>query len=355
MSQNNKLKEFIKKLVKEYTGTGASGGNAGDGNNITSPRPFPDDTSEIENYILKNVYGGDGGHYTNEPAGPSYNTHKFVRFEGLEKYIKQILDEIEADDYGDATLTTQGQMRSRFTKTGMPPGMMEEFKLLEKGVKALTQLKEQGQSADDAAFNRRLKAMQKAIVRFQMRHMVNKKTQAKAQAAKGVSDVEKSFNQQLDALKDQLSAIDNPQQGQQQQNENTMKDYFKDKNSNLMERMDSYRKEAKRNILMEGVMKTFFEMFDNGMTNEEIIQDYASKGTQVPETFVGTARKQYETYKKMKLELDMSEKEFKNSAKEIINNPEMAEQDSEEKQLASGLFKEEILKKQIIKELNKIK
>jgi len=134
-----------------------------------------------------------------------------------------------------------------------------------------------------------------------------------------------------------------------------IQEYFKDTQSNLMERMDYYKKEARRAILMEGVMKTFFEMFDSGMTNEEIIQDYASKGTQVPETFVGTARKQYETYKKMKLELDMSEKEFKNSAKEIINNPEMAEQDSEEKQLASGLFKEEILKKQIIKELNKIK
>ena len=96
---------------------------------------------------------------------------------------------------------------------------------------------------------------------------------------------------------------------------------------------------------MEGVMKTFFEMFDNGMTNEEIIQDYASKGTQVPETFVGTARKQYETYKKMKLELDMSEKEFKNSAKDIVNNPKEGDigmEPREEKQLASGLFNEKL-------------
>ena len=61
MSQKNKLKEFIKKLVKEYTGTGASGGNATDGNNITSPRPFADDMEEMENYILKNIYGGEGG------------------------------------------------------------------------------------------------------------------------------------------------------------------------------------------------------------------------------------------------------------------------------------------------------
>ena len=127
---------------------------------------------------------------------------------------------------------------------------------------------------------------------------------------------------------------------------------FLRKGDNLMEHLDTYKKRA---ILMEGAMKKFFEAFDKGMTNEEIIQDYASRGTQVPEAFVSNARRQYESYKKLKLELDMSEKEFKNSARDMVNNPEMAEQDSEEKQLASGLFKEEILKKQIIKELNKIK
>jgi len=53
------IENAIKKLVHEYTGTGASGGNAGDGNNITSPRPFADDAEEIENYIFKNIYGGE--------------------------------------------------------------------------------------------------------------------------------------------------------------------------------------------------------------------------------------------------------------------------------------------------------
>ena len=66
-----KLRELIKKLVKEYTGTGASGGNAGDGNSITSPRPFADDVEELENYIHKSIYGGDGGHYKGEPVTPS--------------------------------------------------------------------------------------------------------------------------------------------------------------------------------------------------------------------------------------------------------------------------------------------
>ena len=97
---------------------------------------------------------------------------------------------------------------------------------------------------------------------------------------------------------------------------------------------------------MEGAMKKFFEMFDMGKTDEEIIQDYAQRGTQVPETFVGKARKQYEGLKKMKLELEMSEKEYKNSATQIVNNPATGEMDGsttmEDKQLASGLFNEEL-------------
>ena len=112
-----------------------------------------------------------------------------------------------------------------------------------------------------------------------------------------------------------------------------------------MEHVDKYKKRA---ILMEGAMKKFFEAFDKGMTNEEIIQDYASRGTQVPEAFVSNARKQYEGYKKLKLELEISEKEFKNSARDIVNNPEevggteVGMEPREEKQLASGLTNEEL-------------
>jgi len=36
---------------------------------------------------------------------------------------------MRADDYGDSTITTQGHARSRFTKTGMPPGIMENEEL----------------------------------------------------------------------------------------------------------------------------------------------------------------------------------------------------------------------------------
>ena len=38
-----KLRELIRSIIREYMGTGSSGGNATDGNDITSPRPFADD------------------------------------------------------------------------------------------------------------------------------------------------------------------------------------------------------------------------------------------------------------------------------------------------------------------------
>jgi len=108
---------------------------------------------------------------------------------------------------------------------------------------------------------------------------------------------------------------------------------------NLMEHVDKYKKRA---LLMEGAMKKFFEMFDEGMTDEEVVQEYARKGTQVPETFVGKARKQYEGLKKMKLELEMSEKEYRNSATKMVNNAEEGYGMEEEKQLSSGLTNEKL-------------
>jgi hypothetical protein len=123
-----------------------------------------------------------------------------------------------------------------------------------------------------------------------------------------------------------------------------MESYMKERaDSNLMEHMDKHRKRA---VLMEGAMKKFFEMFDIGKTDEEIVQEYAQRGTQVPEMFVNKARKQYEGLKKMKLELEMSEKEYKNSATQIVNNPATGEMDGsttmETKQLSTDLFNEEL-------------
>ena len=45
--------------------------------------------------------------------------------------VKDTINEIGADAYGDATLTSQGQSKSRFTKTGRPPGVMEDENLKE--------------------------------------------------------------------------------------------------------------------------------------------------------------------------------------------------------------------------------
>ena len=121
---------------------------------------------------------------------------------------------------------------------------------------------------------------------------------------------------------------------------NMMEAYIKERgNDNLMEHVDKYNKRA---LLMEGAMKKFFEMFDQGKTDEEIVQDYAQKGTQVPESFVTKARRQYEGMKKLKLELEMSEKEFRNSSEKMVNNAEEGmEYEGEEKTLASGLTNEE--------------
>ena len=78
------LRELIRTVIKEYTGTGAmasSGLTSDDGNNVTSPRPFHNDDEEVDNYTKKNVYGGDGRHYKREPATPNYpNRMKFPKF-----------------------------------------------------------------------------------------------------------------------------------------------------------------------------------------------------------------------------------------------------------------------------------
>ena len=70
------LRELIKSVIKEYTGTGdmaSMGRTSDDGNNVTSPRPFDDDEDEIENYTDKNVYGSEGNHYRKDADPFNYN------------------------------------------------------------------------------------------------------------------------------------------------------------------------------------------------------------------------------------------------------------------------------------------
>jgi len=75
------LRELIRSVIKEYTGTGSSGGNSTDGNNITSPRPFADDQDEIENYANKNIgYGAMGNHTSGMEKTQSIGNPNRTRF-----------------------------------------------------------------------------------------------------------------------------------------------------------------------------------------------------------------------------------------------------------------------------------
>ena len=76
------LRELIKSAIQEYMGTGSSGGNAGDGNSITSPRPFVDEKDELENYTEKGApFGGAEGQHTRgmEKNKGSFNRTRFTR------------------------------------------------------------------------------------------------------------------------------------------------------------------------------------------------------------------------------------------------------------------------------------
>ncbi len=182
------LRDFednYKKQIKEYTGTGASGGNATDGNDITSPRPFPDDESEVKNYNNKNVYGGDGKHYSHEPAFKNPNRTRFTRFEEtmkksdihnlIKEIIKEVLDEVGANAYGSATLTSQGQSKSRFTKTGRPPGILdEEDALVTRGKLILQVLNEPENKGKKETFNNFIK--KRTNGKFGLPNKINDKT-----------------------------------------------------------------------------------------------------------------------------------------------------------------------------------
>ena len=179
------FEDNYKKSLREFTGTGASGGNSTDGNDITSPRPFPDDESELKNYNNKNVYGGDGKHYKHEPAFKNPNRSRFTRFEetmkksDIHKLIKEIiqetLSEVGANAYGSATLTSQGQSKSRFTKTGRPPGILdEEDALVTRGKKILQILNKPEFKKFKPTFNDFIKDRTKG--KFGLPNKINDKT-----------------------------------------------------------------------------------------------------------------------------------------------------------------------------------
>ena len=262
-----------------------------------SPRPFVDDEAELNNYLEKNRYGGEGNHYNKDRAMPNPNRTRFTKFE---ENLKNSKRNLSLDD--KAKLYFMGMM-----KAGLIDAIPENPK---------------------AAFVQAMMDSELASILGDEEDPRNM-----GEAEYNVSDP--------NDVPDNLEPGDtvNIQKESKMKKSDLLKDYMSSrKETNLNEQMITHQKEAKRSILMEGAMKKFFELFEIGRTDEEIVLDYANKGVQVPEQFVSKARSQYEGLKKMKLELDMSEKEFKNSAKDIVNNPDEQVVNSEEKTLSSGIY-----------------
>ena len=272
--------------------------NIGDGNNVRSPRPFVDDEAELNNYLEKNRYGGEGNHYNKDSAMPNPNRTRFTKFQ---ENLKNSKRNLSLDD--KAKLYFMGMM-----KAGLIDALPENPK---------------------AAFVQAMMDSELASILGDEEDPRNM-----GEAEYNVSDP--------NDVPDNLEPGDtvNIQKESKMKKSDLLKDYMSSrKETNLNEQMITHRKEAKRSILMEGAMKKFFELFEIGRTDEEIVLDYANKGVQVPEQFVSKARSQYEGLKKMKLELEMSEKEFKNSAKELrANNPDAQVVNSENKPLSSGIY-----------------
>jgi hypothetical protein len=431
LEKEQELRELINRFLTEYTGTGASGGNAGDGNSITSPRPYPDDATEVQKaYMDKNVgYGGDGGHYLQEPAFSNFNRKKMVKFEQLRKAIRPYLEQAVKENtfYGNREQPSQ---LSTGTKVSVPTdeypfskkpkrtatGMMEDVdseieqnakaqiqnqidagnlaikgsSLNLKKLKSGNQLTQQqsGKTVGDADQKKSKEAgdvlkIKKAIVAAstELRQLQTKqeyrpdslsdeeiekldttlpellatlkaslekenaekiaaldayqqavkaKTQADAGISKGERDAERAHRKTVKDTKKQQSLA------KKGMRENLYNNYIKNrKNKNLMEFMDIHKREA----LMEGAVKKIFRKYDEGLTNEEIMQYYAKEGIQVPEQFLGKVKKQYEQFQKLKLEVELADKESKEFKKISLTDEELGPQE-EPKQLASGLMKE---------------
>ena len=214
---------------------------------------------------------------------------------------------------------------------------------------AMSDIKEQapgGSNKEEENFQKLIKQKKKEILLLQINHVTNKMNKMKNTQAVASQKAVDGFQQQIKQLQNQMKSIDKPQTGgKPQQKENLLRNYYSNrKDSNLYENMRSHRIESRRIMLMEGAMKKFFEQFKAGRTDEEIIQDYAQQGVSVPESFVSKARSQYENFEKLKLELETSEKSFKNVSSNIVNNPATGEatMTDEDKQMASGLFNEKM-------------
>ena len=273
----------------------------------------------IEDYEITDV----------SPAGVYGNVYLFLMFNDLAKDYSAPKGGTQSSQFEDIDEQAPPARGEAPTRGGTPAPMDPDAKAEKKELDDLEKEK----------FNVRIK------------YLNRRKAKASAQAARQSSTSMKSIQTQIDQLIQQRSKVGTTPPASPQKENKIMKtnkllsDYLKEnKSNNLQSNLNEHQKLAKRQMLMEGALKQFFEMFDAGKTDEEIVLDYATKGVSVPEQFVKKARSQYETLSKLKTELEMSEKEFKNSASNIVNNPVTGEADmlGDEKQLASAITSEEI-------------
>ena len=303
--------------LKAYTGTGASGGNSTDGNNIPSPRPFVDDEAELDNYLEKNRYGGEGNHYRKEPALPNPNRTRFTKFEEEMKEDLDLGHEDNEPHMLKADLYRIGKYALGLYK------MVDQF---------------DGKGEVDFPSWWQTKIIKAKDYLIGAKHYLDFELK-KPQIDASMDEVTYNVSDPKD-IPDNLKPEDqiNIQKENKMKKSDLLEDYMSSrKDTNLNEQMEIHQKEAKRNVLMESAYKKFQELFDMGRTDEEAILDYANKGVQVPEQMVKRFREQYNKMKEMKLEYMKNEQEFKNQAKEIVNNPPEEVVNSEEKAMASGI------------------
>jgi len=262
-----------------------------------SPRPFVDDEAELNNYLEKNRYGGEGNHYNKDRAMPNPNRTRFAKFE---ENLKNSKRNLSLDD--KAKLYFMGMMKAGLIDT-LPENPKAAFvqAMMDSELASILGDEEDPRNMDEVEYN--------------------------------VSDP--------NDVPDNLEPEDkvNIQKENKMKKSDLLKDYMSSrKGTNLNEQMITHQKEAKRSILMESVAGKMNDLFEMGRTNEEIVLDYANKGVQVPESLVEKFRKQYAKMKEMKLEYEMNEKAFKNEASDFVNNPDEQVVNSEEKTLSSGIY-----------------
>jgi hypothetical protein len=437
-----KIKNIIKSLIQEY-GTGAGGRAPVKGGQ--NPRQaqritFDDDSDEMDWYAGQNRYGAEGGQRIGDTPGPNYNTSKFPIYEKLKKFIKQHLEEMEIDEqaYGNATLTTQGQAKSKasiptdeypFTRSPKTrlPGVWEEnlqeqnprIAQLQKAIQDRTDDNQddtleiqklgiedaesaaakanadQGPAISDAerklselVSNKKSLIRQKTKLVEELRRLNDTDTleltpeqverrealpgeiqglEAKIEESeKGIEQAITSLDQMRSSRNQAAAAASTSVAQMRKEYEKAKRDMKKAtpqqpvaeslyneymelrKNSNLMEYIDSY----KREILFEGAMAKFFNLFDKGKSDEEILKLYAERGVIVPEQFIGKARKKHESLKRDKLDLEELETETKNFKKVPLIDEDEIEIDN--KVLSTRLMNEAKKAKEKIKGKNKI-